>query len=249
MWSFSRVAHEKPRLAARSVGFDLVSRGYAKIYFHDNREFGVFVIAVEKVFSFRADWHQNDHAEPVVAHYQLGLDSVLEAHPELQACVTCCAHCGIRFLTHPRNAGRRNLRCPFGCRKHHRRQGSCRRSTAYYQTVAGKGKKEDLNRRRFRPSSAEVPAVPESHPQVPPASIPSTDAAAELRLDGVVLDESSLTNSPVLPYLRMMVSLIEGVHVGIEELLVLLRRALRQHSIASRRRADYVVSFLRQHPP
>ncbi|HUY36611.1 MAG TPA: hypothetical protein VMV69_28000 [Pirellulales bacterium] len=33
---------------------------------------------------------------------------------------------------------------------------------------------------------------------------------AQLQLDGVVLDDSRLTNTPVLPYLRMMVSLIEA---------------------------------------
>jgi hypothetical protein len=81
---------------------------------------------------------------------------------------------------------------------------------------------------------------------------PPTEAQprrAELRVDGVVLDESSLTNSPVLPYLRMMVGLIEGRRFGTEELLGLLRRALRQRSIAMRKRRDYVLGFLRQHPP
>jgi len=91
--------------------------------------------------------------------------------------------------------------------------------------------------------------VPESPPQAPPAQQPPTDAPAELQLDGVVLDDSSLTNTPVLPYLRMMVSLIEGVPFAVEELLDLLRQGLRQHSIASRRRTDYVLRFLRQHPP
>lgn len=159
-----------------------------------------------------------------------------------------CAHCGIRFLTHPRNAGRRNLRCPFGCREHHRRQGSRQRSIAYYQTAAGKRKKQDQNRRRRRSSLS--PPVAESAPRTPPpGQEPPTDARAELRLDGVLLDESSLTNSPVVPYLRMMVSLIEGVRFGVDELRGLLRQALRQHSIASRKRSDYVLGFLRQHPP
>lgn len=234
------------------MSFDVVSRGYAKNYLHYDTEFGVFVIAVEKVFSFRTDWHQDDHARPVVEHYQLALDSVLQAHPALQPCVKHCAHCAIRFLTGACNAGRRNLGCPFGCREHHRRQRSCQRSVAYYQTAAGKRKKQGLNRRR-RPFSAVGPAVPESHPQ-PTAEAPDAPAAvqpdqAQLQLDGVVLDDSSLTNTPVLPYLRMMVSLIEGVPFAVEELLVLLRQGLRQHSIASRRRTDYVLRFLRQQPP
>jgi hypothetical protein len=200
----------------------------------------------------------------------------LQAHPELQLYVTHCAHCGIRFLTHPRNAGRRNLRCPFGCREHLRRQRSSQRSRAYYQTAAGKRKKQGHNRRRGRPPSAQSPAAGETQPPSPLARDGSTDAAAivgssiaarppepwlpeppteaqpcraELRLDGVVLDESSLTNSPVLPYVRMMVGLIEGVRFTVEQILGLLRQALRQHSIASRTRRDYVLGFLRQHPP
>lgn len=205
---------------------------------------------------------------------------MLQAHPELQPCVSHCAHCGIGFLTHPRNAGRRNLRCPFGCRQHHDRQRSAQRSAAYYQTDAGKRKKQGHNRHRSLASSAESPVAGESQPPSPPARDGATDAVAvvgtaiaasppqpqtqpdlpqppsdaeprraELRLDGVVLDESSLTNSPVLPYLRMMVGLIEGRRFGTEELLDLLRQALRQHSIASRKKRDYVLGFLRQHPP
>lgn len=179
-------------------------------------------------------------------------------------------------MTHPRNAGRRNLRCPFGCRQHHDRQRSAERSAAYYQTHAGKRKKQGHNRRRGLASSAESPVAGESQPPSAPARDGSTDAVAvlgtaiaasppqprlpeppteaqlcraELRLDGVVVDESSLTSSPVMPYLRMLVSLIEGIAFTSAELLQLLRRALRQRSIAMRKRGDYVLSFLRKHPP
>ena len=71
----------------------------------------------------------------------------------------------------------------------------------------------------------------------------------ELRLEGVVLDESSLAESPMLPYVRMVVSLIEGVEFSCREVLYLLRQAMRQHSIGARRRIDYVLGFLNEHPP
>lgn len=71
----------------------------------------------------------------------------------------------------------------------------------------------------------------------------------ELRLEGVVLDESSLLNSPMLPYVRMVVSLIEGIELTSREVFHLLRQAMRQHSIAYSRRIDYVLGFLHQHPP
>jgi hypothetical protein len=65
----------------------------------------------------------------------------------------------------------------------------------------------------------------------------------------VVLDESSVTNSPLLPYVRMVVSLIEGIPRTCQELVRLLRQALRQHRFAFRRGTDYVLRFLFQHPP
>ena len=194
----------------------------------------------------RADWHQDDHARPVVRQYQITLDSVLQSHPELLGCVTHCAECGIRFLTHPRNAGRRDLRCPFGCRRHHHRQRSCQRSIAYYRTAAGTRKKKRLNARRQqdRPNAQPAP-----DPQAAPPNTSDDALPVELRLEGVVLDESSLAKSPMLPYVRMVVSLIEGVDFGCVEVLHMLRWAMRQHSIATGSRIDYALGFLHQHPP
>jgi len=71
----------------------------------------------------------------------------------------------------------------------------------------------------------------------------------ELRLEGVVLDESSLVRSRMLPYARMVVGLIEGIELSCHEVVRLLRQAMRQHSIANRRRVDYILCFLNQHPP
>ena len=65
----------------------------------------------------------------------------------------------------------------------------------------------------------------------------------------LLLDESSLASSPMLPYVRMVVSLIEGVEFSCREVVHLLRQAMRQHSIGARRRIDYLLGFLHQHPP
>ena len=54
----------------------------------------------------------------------------------------------ILFFTHPRNAGRTDLGCPFGCRQAHRRKSSTYRSTEYYRSDEGKQKKEELNKAR-----------------------------------------------------------------------------------------------------
>jgi hypothetical protein len=165
--------------------------------------------------------------------------------------VVHCVYCGIRFLSHPRNARRTDLRCPFGCRRQHRRQRSQQRSAAYYRTTAGKAKKKRLNARRGFPST------PEPKPEAPikqaisagePAQRPSSPNV-ELRLDGVVLNPESLLKSRMLPYVRMVVSLIEGIEFSYQELVMLLRQAMRQHSIASRTRSEYVLRFLHEHPP
>ena len=178
---------------------------------------------------------------------------MLQSHPELEGCIAYCMDCGIRFLTHPRNAGRRDLRCPFGCREHHRRQGSCQRSTAYYQTAAGKAKKKRLNGRRYR--SQVPPAAPPQgdigSPETSsdePASEPSPVAVAP-RHEELVLDESSLSSSPMLPYVRMVVSLVEGVSFTCHEVLDLLLRAWRQHRIGACGKIDYLLVFPHQHPP
>jgi hypothetical protein len=190
----------------------------------------------------------------VVQQYLIALDCAVESHPELQDCVVSCVHCGIRFLTHPRNAGRADLRCPFGCRKQHRQQRSCQRSVAYYQTDAGREKKRRLNaRRKCRSSSVNSPPPQDSVPSPPLPNEPPPPVAlpekVELCLEGSVLDEPTLTNSPLLPYVRTVVKLIAGVQLAGQQLVALLLQALRQHSIASRRRADYVLNYLHQHPP
>jgi hypothetical protein len=112
-------------------------------------------------------------------------------------------------------------------------------------------KKKRLNARRScrsRPEQKRTDTIEQA--TSPNQQLPDElSATVELRLDGVVLDESSLLKSRMLPYVRMVVSLIEGVELGGKEIVRLLRQAMRQHSIAYRRRSEYVVRFLHQHPP
>jgi hypothetical protein len=81
------------------------------------------------------------------------------------------------------------------------------------------------------------------------AGPPADEASAQLRLETVVLDAAALACSPMLPYVQMLVRLIEGVTLTCREVLAVLRESLRQRSIATRRRIDYVFGFLHQHPP
>ena len=102
-----------------------------------------------------------------------------------------CRHCGIRFLTHPRNANRRNLHCRFGCREYRRRQQANARSTRHYRTDQGRRNKKLLNAKRS--ASACDPGAPrgavpcETAFADPDASCPDassgTETAAQPRPD------------------------------------------------------------------
>ena len=158
-----------------------------------------------------------------VLQYYVVLRSVLRSQSHLRRCLRRCRHCRIFFLTHPRNAGRRDLHCPFGCGQAHRKRRSTERSVAYYTTAEGKVKKKIQNGKRVRGGGG--------HAATPPAT-----GAMEF-LAGMV------------SYVAMVAGLIEGRRVSEAEMHGRLARALRQHSMARRRRMDYVVAQLRKHGP
>jgi len=152
------------------------------------------------------------------------LRSVLREHPQLRPCLTRCRHCGIFFLTHPRNAGRRDLGCAFGCRVAHRQQSSTTRSVEYYRSPEGKAKKRMHNGHRQNPEPADAPRHT--------ASRPCPGERQEWRFAvGTVR------------YVGMVVSLIEGRPVGEEEIVEMLVRAMRQRSMDRRRQIAYVLSY------
>lgn len=164
----------------------------------------------------------------LVLEYYFTLRTVLRTRPHLKRCLTRCRHCRIFFLTHPRNAGRRDLGCPFGCRKAHRGKASSERSAAYYRTEAGLKKKKELNGTR-RPSPSRG-----GEPEQKSAAVP---------------DETPRFDPTIVEHVRMVVSLIEGRRVGREEVLEMLARTLRQRSMCREKRTDYAVRLLPERPP
>lgn len=88
---------------------------------------------------------------------------------------------------------------------------------------------------------------------MPPATQAALASArredVKLVLDSFTLDEGTLVNSPLLPYLAMIAGLIEGRAISRQELLGALRRSLRQRSFDRLPRREYVLRFLDQHPP
>jgi len=149
------------------------------------------------------------------------LRSVLGTKPLLRRCLTRCRHCRIFFLSHPCNVGRQDLGCPFGCKGAHRKQQSTRRSVEYYRGDCGKIKKAIQNGKRKAPVAQEDPAK----------------------------DPAARWNGPMVEHVRMAVSLIEGRRVSVEEILEMLARVLRQHSMCRRKKIDQTVSWLNENPP
>ena len=83
-----------------------------------------------------------------------------------------------------------------------------------------------------------------------PAAIPEPDAPREnvaLPPDGFVLNEATLVNSPLIPYVRMVASVIERRTISREELVAALLKSMRQHRIGRRPRREYVLDYLNQH--
>jgi hypothetical protein len=156
----------------------------------------------------------------LVLAYYVVLRSVLRLKPWLRKCLARCRHCGIFFLADPRNAGRQDLGCPFGCSRAHRKKQSTKRSVAYYQEPEGKVKKQALNaRRRKSPRSSE----------------PSSPVSPELR--------------PFLEYLCVVLGLIEGRPVQLWEVIAMLEQTVRQHRMVRTRRIDQGVAWLHEQPP
>jgi len=176
------------------------------------------ILKIQEQFQSGPDWYRCSGVRALVATYYVLLRSVLHTHPHLRRCLCRCRECRIFFLTDPRNAGRRDLRCPFGCREMHRKRNSTQRSLDYYRTDEGKDKKKLQNSKRGRGV----------HPhRRRPGERPGMHFDADL-----------------VRYLAMLVSRIERRRISEWEIRKMLARAVRQHRIARRRRIDYVLDYL-----
>ena len=183
------------------------------------------IVKIQKYFQFCPDWYRHsDCIRELVGQYYVVFRSLLRQKPRLRPYVRRCRHCRIFFLTDPRNAQRRDLSCPFGCRQAHRQQNSTRRSVEYYRSRERKAKKRLQNQRRGRRRAA-------------------TPAAARRGVCGPgIRGEERSFDSGIVRYVQTVTSLIEGRRVREVEILSMLVRAVRQHSMARRRRRDYVLS-------
>jgi hypothetical protein len=135
---------------ARRGECELVGEGNEEANQYPERDAGFLLLRIQGQFEFQPEWYRVGEVRDLVFVYYFVLRFVCSTKPHLRRCLKRCRHCRIFFFTHPRNKGRDDLGCPFGCREAHRKKCSTERSMRYYRTPAGKEKKRRLNGRRRR---------------------------------------------------------------------------------------------------
>lgn len=97
-------------------------------------------------------------------------------------------------------------------------------------------------------TATELPS-PAGDPAAPVVADEPPDENVQLRLEGFTLNEITLVNSPLWPYLAMVASLLEGRKIRPGELRETLREHMRQRSFDRLPRREYVLRFLNRPPP
>jgi len=167
----------------------------------------------------------------IIAQYYCALRYVLRDKPHLRKCLTRCRHCRIFFLTHPRNAGRNDLRCPFGCRQAHGKESAKQRCTEYYRSREGKIKKKYLNECRSQRDPSEKSLEESNEEELPPRAL-----------------ETPLDNQIII-HIQTVTSLIEERVVPLNDILCMVNRILRQLSIGKGGKIVYAYKYPPGGPP
>ena len=196
--------------------------GLLDLPFQYQRRVRFFAITIQECFEFRRRWYRGGAVAVLVLEYYALLRSILRTWPKLRRCLTRCVHCRIFFVAHPRNAGRCDLRCPFGCREAQRRRRSTQRSVEYYRGTEGRRKKRQQNSQR-RTATTVIPATMV-------AAVP-------------------MPNAEIVEHVRMVVSLIEGRPVSRAEIEAMLKKVLRQHRMPKQGKIGDSVVRSDEHPP
>jgi hypothetical protein len=162
---------------------------YEKQNQHHKRNARVFLVEIQRRFpeprEYCPDWHRKGNVRGLVGIYYTVLRSLLRNQPHLRRYLLRCRHCWVFFLTDPRNAGREDIGCPFGCSEHHRRESSNKRSTEHNASAVGKIKRYQRKMARELAAalaSAEASEAPDAHPG---AMIPAGQAAGPPSLEEV----------------------------------------------------------------
>jgi len=139
------------RLTPRRVRRRLVRRKHAKKYYqYRKRDPRLFLLEIQQRFKATSedDWYSGGEVRRLVLDYYVVLRSVLREKRWVRRLLTRCRLCGIFFIADPRNVGREDLCCPFGCAALHRRRESNKRSVRYNGLPKGKLKRYEREEKR-----------------------------------------------------------------------------------------------------
>lgn len=127
-----------------------------------------------------------------------------------------CAQCNIELITSCSNRNRTDILCIFGCREHHLKEQSNKRSAAYYSTDEGKIKKSALNQNRKLDKKDK------------------DEKSQEFELSSTSQNPPPLSMSLLFNYLRLFIIFFSKQSINCQELINLIAQVdfeLRQHGL------------------
>ncbi len=133
-------------------------RGNAAISQSTQRIYNFFYLKLKDFFRFEPDWYRQEDVRPIVERYYFGIRCILKAKPALRKYLKRCVYCNILFFTDPRNAGRDDVGCPFGCRSAHGKKKAAERDATFRNSPQGKDHRKKHN--DLRPKKKSRPDKP-----------------------------------------------------------------------------------------
>lgn len=124
------------------------------------------------------------------------------------------------------------MRCPLGCREHHRTMCSKHRSGAYYRSEEGRKKKRRHNAARSRDEVKETPGAVNASESPNDTGSPSPHISPLPTATTLPLVELEFKES-IIEYTRLIMDLTGARKVSHDEALATLRRVVRQRSLDS----------------
>jgi len=186
------------------------------------------ILAVSTVFIPKENWATEFMNTSLGKDYLEIISFIVSNTPALKNCQVICKHCKILFITHPSNAGRKDLTCCFGCREFLRTQNANNRSRRFYGNPEGKEKKRIANQKRYLMNSA---TPTEFNISVSADNLDYKPYFADANLS----DKNVFEKKPnvITSYLKALISLIEGRQISTEEIERFLEKKQRQRPLDS----------------
>ena len=107
------------------------------------------LVKLRMVHEWQKDWYKKQDVREYISVYYKKIRNIIKTVNHRYWELTRCADCGIYLITSCSNQGRKDIRCPFGCREKHKKEASNNRSIAYYETEQGQLKKQIQNANRY----------------------------------------------------------------------------------------------------